>query len=118
MPGYVKTREEIARIEKFLKPARFTCDKVGIDFTTSWEFAREVLPPIFEPIAPPTTAAETKLRRCSFELLTRSSATLALILPAWTSTRATPDKALWGTSTRVSTATVSLHNAKKLRDHR
>ena len=50
MPGYVKTREEIARIEKFLKPARFTCDKVGIDFTTSWEFAREVLPPIFEPI--------------------------------------------------------------------
>jgi len=50
MPGYVKTDEEVARIEAFLKPSRFTCDEIGIEFKTSWEFARSVLPPIFEPV--------------------------------------------------------------------
>jgi len=50
MPGYVKTREEVERIRKFMGPARFTGEEVGIAFQTSWEFAREVLPPIFEPL--------------------------------------------------------------------
>lgn len=48
--GYVKTPEEVERIEKFMGPARFTGQDLGISFQTSWEFAREVLPPIFEPI--------------------------------------------------------------------
>jgi acetoacetate decarboxylase len=50
MPGYVKSQEEVARIEAFLAPSRFTCEEVGVYFKTSWEFAKEVLPPIFEPI--------------------------------------------------------------------
>ena len=50
MPGYVKTPEEVQRIEAFLKPQRFTCDELGIHFQTTWEFARWVLPPYFEPI--------------------------------------------------------------------
>jgi acetoacetate decarboxylase len=49
MPGYVKTDEEVARIEAFLKPSRFMCDEIGIEFKTTWEFARSILPPIFEP---------------------------------------------------------------------
>jgi len=50
MPGYVKTPEEVARIEKFLQPSRFTCDEVRVGFTTSWDFARSVIPPDLEPI--------------------------------------------------------------------
>jgi acetoacetate decarboxylase len=50
MPGYVKTKEEVERIEDFLAPSRFTCEEIGIYFKTSWEFARAVLPPCFEPI--------------------------------------------------------------------
>jgi hypothetical protein len=47
--------------------------------------------------------AETKLTRRSFALLTSSSALFAFSLPAWTSTRATPERADCGVSTRVST---------------
>ncbi|HEV7184166.1 MAG: acetoacetate decarboxylase family protein [Actinomycetales bacterium] len=50
MPGYVKTIEEVERIENFLAPSRFTCEEIGVYFKTTWEFAKEVLPPCFEPI--------------------------------------------------------------------
>lgn len=50
MPGYVKTPEEVARIEKFLQPSRFTCDELRVGFTTTWEFARSVTPPDLEPL--------------------------------------------------------------------
>ncbi|KAA0084548.1 hypothetical protein CIW52_11145 [Mycolicibacterium sp. P9-64] len=48
--GYRKTQEEVERIQKFMGPARFTGQELGISFKTSWEFARDVLPPIFEPV--------------------------------------------------------------------
>ncbi len=50
MAGYVKTREEVECIRKFMMPARFTGQDLGINFETTWDFAREVLPPIFEPL--------------------------------------------------------------------
>ena len=54
--------------------------------------------------APAATTAETKLLRRSFAPRARSSAVLALSLPACTSTRATPERADWGDSTIVSAA--------------
>jgi hypothetical protein len=48
--GYRKTPEELERIQNFLKPARFTGQEIGIEFKTSWDFARDVLPAHFEPI--------------------------------------------------------------------
>lgn len=53
MPGYLKSREEVQRIEDFLAPSRHVCDELGIFFKTSWDWAREVLPPVFEPIGDP-----------------------------------------------------------------
>lgn len=50
MPGYVKTDEEIRNIEEFLAPSRFIAEELIIEFETSWAFAREVLPPVFEPV--------------------------------------------------------------------
>lgn len=50
MPGYVKTREEVERIKKFMMPARFVGEELGISFQTTWEYARETLPPMFEPL--------------------------------------------------------------------
>lgn len=47
---YVKTDEEVARIEAFLADPRFTAEELGIEFRTTWEFAQAVLPPIFEPL--------------------------------------------------------------------
>jgi len=50
MPGYVKSKEEVQRIEDFVAPSRFTCDEIGVYFKTTWEYAKSVLPPIFEPL--------------------------------------------------------------------
>jgi acetoacetate decarboxylase len=50
MPGYVKTPEEVERIKKFMMPARFVGEELGISFQTTWEYARETLPPMFEPL--------------------------------------------------------------------
>lgn len=50
MPGYVKTREEVERIKRFMMPARFVGEELGISFQTTWEYARETLPPMFEPL--------------------------------------------------------------------
>lgn len=50
MPGYVKTDEELARIAAILLPYSYVIDEVGIEFKTTWEFARWALPPCFEPI--------------------------------------------------------------------
>lgn len=49
MPGYVRTDEEIRNIQEFLKTSRFTAEDVLVEFKTEWDFAREMLPPIFEP---------------------------------------------------------------------
>jgi acetoacetate decarboxylase len=50
VPGYVKTPEECDRIEKMLTEMCFTCDELGINFETTWEFARWVMPPCIEPV--------------------------------------------------------------------
>jgi hypothetical protein len=50
MPGFVKTDEELERIEAFFNPWRYVIDEISCDFETTWEFARSVLPPCFEPI--------------------------------------------------------------------
>ena len=53
--------------------------------------------------APASITDATKLPRFSFELLTRSVASFAFSLPAWTSTRATPERVDCGMSANVST---------------
>lgn len=50
MPGYVKTDKEIRNIEDFLAPSRFIVEDITVQFETSYEFARHVVPPVFEPI--------------------------------------------------------------------
>jgi hypothetical protein len=50
MPGYVKTKEELDNIQKFMHKARFTGQEIGIFFQTTYEYARENLPPHFEPL--------------------------------------------------------------------
>lgn len=50
MPGYVKTPEECDRIENMLAEMAFTCEELGINFQTTWEFARWVMPPCIEPL--------------------------------------------------------------------
>lgn len=50
MPGFVKTSEEVRIIENFLSPSRFIVEDLTVQFQTTWDFARSVLPPIFEPI--------------------------------------------------------------------
>jgi acetoacetate decarboxylase len=50
MPGFVKTDEELARIEAVVNPFRYVTDTVSLDFETTWEFARWVLPPCFTPV--------------------------------------------------------------------
>ncbi|MFF3573379.1 acetoacetate decarboxylase family protein [Nocardia jiangxiensis] len=50
MRGFVRTEEEVRNIENFLAPSRFVGEELVVDFETTWEFARENLPPVFEPI--------------------------------------------------------------------
>jgi len=50
MPSYVKTGEELQRIKAVMTPFRYIIDELGISFQTTWEFARWVLPPCFDPI--------------------------------------------------------------------
>jgi len=50
MPGYVKTDEELRNIRSLITPYRYTLNEVGIAFETTWDFARWVLPPCFEPV--------------------------------------------------------------------
>jgi acetoacetate decarboxylase len=46
---YVRSAEEISKIRALLSPALFTLEGVSIEFRTSEDFAREVLPPCLEP---------------------------------------------------------------------
>lgn len=46
--GYVRTAEEIHRIQSLVKPAVFTLEGVSVEFETTTEFARSVLPPCLE----------------------------------------------------------------------
>jgi acetoacetate decarboxylase len=50
MPGYVKTDQELERIAAVVNPMRYVIDEVGIEFKTTWEFARWALPPCLEPV--------------------------------------------------------------------
>ena len=47
--GYVRTAEEIAEIQNLVTRAHFTLEGVSIEFETTPEFARSVLPPCLEP---------------------------------------------------------------------
>lgn len=47
--GYVRTAEEISRIQAMTRRAVFTLEGVSIEFETTAEFARSVLPPCLEP---------------------------------------------------------------------
>lgn len=47
--GYVRTAEEIARIQSMTRRALFTIEGVSVEFQTTAEFARAVLPPCLEP---------------------------------------------------------------------
>ncbi|HET6509118.1 MAG TPA: acetoacetate decarboxylase family protein [Baekduia sp.] len=47
--GYVRTPEEIERMRALLSPALFTLEGVSVEFETTEAFARQVLPPCFEP---------------------------------------------------------------------
>ena len=69
--------------------------------------------------APAAMTDATKLTRFSRELSTSSSAALAFSLPAWTSTLATPERADWGASARVSKrCECSIDVCEKRIDHR
>ena len=50
MPGFVKTDDELERIAAVLGPWRYVLDEISCEFETTWEFARWVLPPCFEPV--------------------------------------------------------------------
>jgi hypothetical protein len=50
MPGFVKTDDELERIATVFNPFRYVLDEINLDFETTWEFARWVLPPCFEPV--------------------------------------------------------------------
>lgn len=50
MPGYVKSDEELHNIKSLVTPYRYVLTEVGIGFETTWEFAREVIPPCLEPV--------------------------------------------------------------------
>lgn len=50
MPGFVKTDEELERIAAVVNPWRYVMDEISCEFETTWEFARWVLPPCFEPL--------------------------------------------------------------------
>ena len=45
--GFVKTPEEVKEIQALLSKGRFTVESVSIEFETTFEFLRKVLPPCF-----------------------------------------------------------------------
>ena len=56
--GFVKTREEVARLEKVLSRPRFVGgEKLTIDYLTTREIVRSILPPGLEPAAEPLITA-------------------------------------------------------------
>jgi acetoacetate decarboxylase len=50
--GYVRTSEEVDRIQALLSPARMTLEGISVEFVTTGEFARKVLPPCFDVAEP------------------------------------------------------------------
>ena len=55
--GYVKTREEVARIQELLTVGHFQIEGLAIEFETTPEFVREVLPPCFAAVETPRALA-------------------------------------------------------------
>lgn len=52
--GYVRTAEEVEAYDLFYRGVTSLNHAVGVNFTTTHEFAREVLPPCFDVPTPPT----------------------------------------------------------------
>jgi acetoacetate decarboxylase len=62
--GWVKTPEEVARIQRVLAAPRFTdAERLQVDFLTTPEFVRSVLPPGLEPAAEPIASASVGVFR-------------------------------------------------------
>ena len=61
-PGrYVRTPEETERIQKLIADGRFTTDGIEVEFETTPEFIREVLPPCLKPAGTPTGVINVSL---------------------------------------------------------
>lgn len=52
--NYVKTPEEVEQIKSMFVVRRYDIERLAIDFETTAEYVRAVLPPCFEPAAVPT----------------------------------------------------------------
>jgi acetoacetate decarboxylase len=55
--GYVKTPEEVERIQERLADVKYVGESLMIEFETTPEFVRDVLPPCLSPIDTPTGVA-------------------------------------------------------------
>jgi acetoacetate decarboxylase len=82
--GWVKTPEEIARIQRVLAAPRFTdAERLQVDFLTTPEFVRSVLPPGLEPAAEPIVSASVGMfRSANRRSRRRSSCTATANTPA------------------------------------
>lgn len=52
--NYLKSAEDIAELKEYFAHPEFVSESVTVEFTTTPEFVREVLPPCFDPVAEPT----------------------------------------------------------------
>ena len=55
--GYVKTPDEVLEIESYYGDNKYTFEGMTVEFETTTEFARSVLPPCLEPAAKPAGSA-------------------------------------------------------------
>jgi hypothetical protein len=55
--GYVKTSDEVLEIQSYYGDAQYTFEGLTVDFETTKEFARSVLPPCLEPADKPAGSA-------------------------------------------------------------
>ena len=51
--AYLKSAEDVAELKEFFARPGFVSESLTVEFTTTPEFVREVLPPCFEPVADP-----------------------------------------------------------------
>ena len=64
--SFVKTKEELQEIQRILSEGRCTIEAVSIEFETTFEFLRSVLPPCFD--LPETPTAIASISRWQSEL--------------------------------------------------
>jgi acetoacetate decarboxylase len=66
--GYVKTPQEVARTQGLLSAgSRFQVESLSLEFETTAEFVREVLPPCFAPVETPRALARVSCWRSDQE---------------------------------------------------